>query len=103
METEVRKALSLAMEKVWPLFPALTTDHWTSITNEGYASLTIHYVDAKWHLVSKSMGVIPFGRPHTAQRVAACTQSIVDGIGMPKGWKPTITTDSAAVMRAAFE
>lgn len=100
---EVRTALAKRMEAVWPLHPAITTDHWTSITNDSYASLTVHYIDAKWKLVSKSMGVTPFGRPHTAVRVADITKEILEGISMPPNWRPTITTDSAAVMRAAFE
>lgn len=73
LEGNVRQALAAIMEKVWPLHPALTTDHWTSNVNDAYASLTVHYIDEKWNLVCKSMGVVPFGRPHTAERVASTT------------------------------
>jgi hypothetical protein len=49
-----------------------------------------------------SLGVIPFERPHTAVRVAEMTERLLKEVGWPEEPLPTITTDNAAVMRAAF-
>lgn len=103
VEKNVRVALRKQLEDVWDAVPSLTTDHWTSSTNEGYASFTIHYVSKAWILESVSLGVIPFARPHTAIRVAELTEGIRKDLGWPDEPMPTITTDNAAVMRAAFE
>ena len=37
----------------------LTSDLWTSITNEGYICLMVHYVDENWEL--KNITLIQFG------------------------------------------
>lgn len=50
VEVHVRSALKLKLNKIWVSVPSITTDHWTSGTNEGYASFTIHYIDTKWIL-----------------------------------------------------
>lgn len=70
----VNSMVAMDMEKYWNVVPALTTDHWTSNNNEGYFSLTMHYINEKWVLKSKSLGVTPFPRPHTAVRVAEATK-----------------------------
>ena len=84
VERHVRAALNKELSEVWSYVPALTTDHWTSNTNEGYASFTIHFINRTWELKSISMGVIPFSRPHTAVRVAELTEEIKDSLGWPK-------------------
>lgn len=90
------------MEGVWDAVPSLTTDHWTSSSMDGYASCTIHFVSKAWTLETVSLGVIPFERPHTAPRVAEMTERLLKEVGWPEEPLPTITTDNAAVMRAAF-
>ena len=64
VERHVRAALNKELSEVWSYVPTLTTDHWTSNTNESYASFIIHFINRTWELKSISMGVIPFSRPH---------------------------------------
>ncbi len=50
VERQVRSVLNKELSEVWKYVPALTTDHWTSNTNEGYASFTIHFINTRWQL-----------------------------------------------------
>ena len=73
----MRVALHKSLEDVWDFVPSLTNDHWTSSSNVGYASFTIHYISKSWTLETVSLGVIPFERPHTAVRVAEMTERLL--------------------------
>uniref|UniRef100_A0A803MTI1 BED-type domain-containing protein n=1 Tax=Chenopodium quinoa TaxID=63459 RepID=A0A803MTI1_CHEQI len=44
---------------------ALTSDCWTSLTTDGYISLTAHYVDNSWCLQKKILNFSYIGPPHT--------------------------------------
>ena len=38
------------LEPFWDIFPSVTTDVWTSNSNEGYAAVTLHFIDKEWVL-----------------------------------------------------
>lgn len=55
---EVHTLLRQQFASLWgTIWPALTTDHWTSKSNVGYAAITIHWVDSDWKLCSCTLGV----------------------------------------------
>jgi hypothetical protein len=48
----------------------LTSDCWTACTNEGYISLTAHYVDLNWKLQNKILAFAHMEPPHTGRELA---------------------------------
>ena len=48
----------------------ITTDCWTSITNENYLSVTAHYLDNNWHLKSSVLECFVYDQKHTAANLA---------------------------------
>ena len=49
---------------------SLTADMWTSINNEAYLGLTIHYVDSNWCLCNFLLDIIPFTTNHSGINIA---------------------------------
>jgi len=45
---------------------AITTDIWTSFSNDAYISLTLHFIDNSWELKSYTIATYPFPEQHTA-------------------------------------
>lgn len=39
-------------------YVALTTDCWTSITNTGYLTVTVHYINEKFKMVSRVLSTV---------------------------------------------
>lgn len=73
------------LKPLWEVWPALTTDAWTSTANDGYMSLTMHYITPDFTLVDHGIAVFEFPPPHNATRTAERTQNIMDSLGMPEG------------------
>jgi hypothetical protein len=49
---------------------ALTRYCWTSITNDGYMTVTVHYFSGKYPMVSKVLNIIAFEASHTSENLA---------------------------------
>ena len=49
---------------------ALTSDCWTSVTTDGYISLTAHFVDQNWCLQKKVLAFTLMPPPHTGVALA---------------------------------
>ena len=47
----------------------LTSDSWTACTNEGYISLTAHYVDVNWKLQNKILAFAHMEPPHSGRDI----------------------------------
>lgn len=54
----------------------LTIDHWTSIANEGYIGVTVHYVTDDWVLHSVALEVSEVSEAHTAHNIAVMLEEI---------------------------
>ncbi len=46
----------------------LTADIWTSITNQAYLGITVHYIDDKWNIQHYLLDLIYFEYYHTGTR-----------------------------------
>lgn len=57
---------------------SLTADMWTSINQEAYLGITIHYVDSNWHLCNFLLDIIPFTTRHTGENIAQEIVRILD-------------------------
>jgi hypothetical protein len=73
----------------------LTSDCWTSCTNEGYISLTAHYVDVNWKLQSKILAFAHMEPPHAGRDLALKVLEMLDDWGIEKKIF-SITLDNAS-------
>lgn len=77
---------------------ALMTDFWTSISNESFIAVTVHYIDNSYVLRRICLGVLRFVGSHTGE-------AIVDQlIKLKNDWKIhqfVIITDNATNMTKA--
>ncbi len=55
---------------------ALTTDCWTSINNEGYPTVTDHYISEKHKMISRVLATILMEERHTAINLATKLKEI---------------------------
>ena len=57
---------------------SLTCDAWTSLQQLGYLSVTAHFINKDWNLVSilLSFPLIPY--PHTGINIANCIKTEID-------------------------
>ncbi|KAI4875619.1 hypothetical protein NFI96_008201 [Prochilodus magdalenae] len=79
---------------------ALTGDHWTSVSNDNYLGVTVHFTDKEWNLQSFALTV---SKTETRNYAEACGDHFLD---VTKEWNiteklTTLGTDSARNMVAA--
>ncbi|XP_021757908.1 zinc finger BED domain-containing protein RICESLEEPER 2-like [Chenopodium quinoa] len=74
---------------------ALTSDCWTSITTDGYISLTAHYVDKSWCLKKKILNFSYIGPPHTEIHLCDYVYGLIKEWGIQKNIF-SITLDNAS-------
>ena len=73
----------------------LTSDCWTACTNEGYISLTAHYVDLNWKLQNKILAFAHMEPPHTGRELALKVLEMLSDWGIEKKVF-SITLDNAS-------
>ena len=96
-------ALSMNYNCVYSL--AVTTDGWTSNTNDSYISFTSHYVDASFQVHNECLQAQYFPDSHTGDHLALCIEDCI------KQWLPEylqkkipvfVVTDNAANIKEAL-
>ncbi|XP_042482915.1 zinc finger BED domain-containing protein RICESLEEPER 2-like [Macadamia integrifolia] len=60
---------------------SLTSDLWTSITNDGYIALTAHYIDKDWVLHKKLLKFCIMPPPHTGIHICEMVSKILSDWG----------------------
>lgn len=73
----------------------LTSDCWTACSNEGYISLTAHYVDMNWKLQNKILAFAHMEPPHSGRDLALKVLEMLDDWGIEKKFF-SITLDNAS-------
>ncbi|CAJ2678656.1 unnamed protein product [Trifolium pratense] len=73
----------------------LTSDCWTACTNEGFISLTAHYVDLNWKLQNKILAFAHMEPPHTGRELALKVLEMLSDWGIEKKVF-SITLDNAS-------
>ena len=51
-------------------YVALTADCWTSLRNDGYMTVTVHYLSKQLKMVSRVLNTITFSERHNAEKLA---------------------------------
>ncbi|OWM74551.1 zinc finger BED domain-containing protein RICESLEEPER 2-like [Punica granatum] len=73
----------------------LTSDLWTSITTDGYLSLTAHFIDKNWILQKRILNFSPMPPPHTGVALNNKITSLLAEWGI-EGRLFSITLDNAS-------
>ncbi|XP_058616584.1 uncharacterized protein LOC131530377 isoform X2 [Onychostoma macrolepis] len=90
---EVRERVEEQLKSV--SYFATTADLWSSRTSEPYLSLTVHFIDQDWKLVSLCLQTVYFPEDHTGESIAASW-------GLREDRQVCITTDSGtSIIKAA--
>ncbi|XP_025425945.1 zinc finger BED domain-containing protein 4-like [Sipha flava] len=81
----------------------LTTDGWTSRTNQSFISLTAHFIDPKNETVVSSvlLDCIEFGEKHTSENLANFLRNLVEEWNLLYKFTAVIT-DNAANIKSAI-
>lgn len=61
---------------------ALTSDCWTSLTMDGYISVTVHYINDKFKMVSRVLATRGLEVNTSAQNLASVLKDIVEEWGL---------------------
>ncbi len=80
---------------------SLTTDMWSSTKMTPYMSLTFHFIDTEWKLVSKCLQTSFLPEDHTAANLADALQEALHDWGLEDNKVSCITTDSGSNIKAA--
>ena len=94
---EMRENIKLDVEKI-PGKVSLTCDMWTStLTNNSFLGLTIHYINKEWQLRHFLLDIISFNERHTANNITDTIMSVLNEFRI-KEKILAITTDNATTM-----
>ncbi|KAK6175828.1 hypothetical protein SNE40_014212 [Patella caerulea] len=77
---------------------SFTTDAWTSLANEGYTTITIHYIDSEWNDHHRVLNTHEVTERHTGLNLATDFLEVLTNFGIKKESVISITADNAANM-----
>lgn len=80
---------------------ALTSDAWTSASQDPYLSMTVHYIDSEWQLVSLPLECAAFGGSHTAVRIMQKTEQLLARNNISEELVSALVIDNAANVQLA--
>ena len=80
---------------------SLTTDAWSSAASQSYNTVTCHFLDKDWSLVSAVLNTSHFPCSHTAVRIAEKVRQTLSSVQMPEKKVVSIVHDEAANAKAA--
>ena len=80
---------------------ALTSDAWTSASQDPYLSMTVHYIDSEWQLVSLPLECAAFGGSHTAVRIMQKTEQLLARNNIGEELVSALVIDNAANVQLA--
>ncbi|XP_059410212.1 E3 SUMO-protein ligase ZBED1-like [Carassius carassius] len=97
---EVRERVEEQLKSV--SYFTTTADLWSSRTSEPYLSLTVHFIDQDWKLVSLCLQTVYFPEDHTGESIAAGLADALASWGLREDRQVCITTDSGTnIIKAA--
>jgi hypothetical protein len=99
-----REAKSKLMQKLSAVkWVALTADGWKSITNEGYLTVTVHYVSGKMKTVSRELSTWCVEVSHTAVNLAKELRNFVSEWQLTDKIAAVVAGNAANIVKAANE
>jgi hypothetical protein len=91
-----RNNLKCDIEKI-PGKVSFTTDIWSSMTNQSYLGITLHYIDNNWNLKNLTLDVIHLEDHHTGNVIADKVFNLLDEFNLTTKVL-SFTTDNASNM-----
>ena len=79
---------------------AITTDIWTSSSNDAYISVVGHFIDNYWQMVSCIFGTCPFHGTHTAVNISEKLLQVIEEYQLDMGSVTAVVHDQASNMEA---
>ena len=76
---------------------SLTADIWTSITNQAYLGVTVHYIDDEWNMQHYLLDLIHFEHHHTGARTKEKLLQLINEMNFNKKVL-SLTIDNDATM-----
>lgn len=80
---------------------AITSDLWTSSATEAYITVTAHYINEEWDLVSSVLSTEGMPERHTGLNIAARIREILEEYKIPISLVSGIVHDNASSMMTA--
>ncbi|KAK7891783.1 hypothetical protein WMY93_023746 [Mugilogobius chulae] len=80
---------------------SITTDMWSSVNMTPYMSVTAHFINEDWELISKCLETSYFPESHTAVNLATALGDVLHDWELDEEKLAAITTDNAANIAAA--
>jgi hypothetical protein len=77
---------------------AVTIDTWSSIADEGYCALTVHFINEEWELESLAVNCKPFPGTHTATDMKDKLYEMLRDIGINNDKVVACVTDNEPTM-----
>ena len=81
---------------------SVTTDMWTSNSNNPFMSFTIHFIDSDWRLQALCLDTVPLFNDHTGQNIAEAFQDVLANWNISMSHITSSTTDNGSNFVAAF-
>ena len=83
-------------------FFAVTTDLWTSNSNNPFMSFTVHFIDSNWDFQSLCLDTVSLFEDHTGQNIADAFEEVLGNWNLCSSRLVTTTTDNGTNYVAAF-
>ena len=64
------QAVKEELLSAWSRKPSFTTDLWTSAVGDKFLTVTLHFLDKTWRMLTVSLGTIHFPEEHDSHVVA---------------------------------
>ena len=80
---------------------ALTTDLWTSHATEAYLTITVHFIDAQWNLISRVLQTCEMPEWHMGVNIASRLENAASEWNITDERIVTVVCDNASNMRVA--
>ena len=84
-------------------FLAVATDIWTSRANDAYLSLTMHFVDNSWDMISCVLAIAPFPDHHTAVNIVEKVKQVMEVCNLEINRLLAVVHDQCSNMQLAGE
>ena len=82
---------------------AVTTDIWNSNANDAYLSLTMHFVDSSWDMISCILATALFPEHHTAVNIVDKVKQVMEEYDIEINRLLAIVHDQCSNMQLAGE
>lgn len=99
MQAKLKDSLKGALAST--KFVAVTSDIWTSCTNDSYLSVTVHYIDDHWVLCNRVLAVMPIEDRHTGDNIMKWLLDVIAQYDLSPSKVSAIIHDNGSNMVAA--